>query len=358
MLNGSPPHDSKLRVPARMIDVARRAGVSRTIVWKVLGNGGGNARVSAETAARVRRAAEELHYHPNQAARQLAGKRSDTIGAFGNWFLQSHLRVFSWLTELATARGLRILAGQSHTQLFQQVPHSFEDFVRDHQARGSDGLVFVALNNDPIWPEAARALANVPHVISLLGNPGIAGASCVLSDVAEGMRLAVEHLDRQGRRKIVQILEDDRGQINRQRYAAMKAVHEALGRPYHSEQLCLATADWTNDTDFAKYLALAEELVVQRGADAIIADNDFTAVRLLKAFNRLGRRVPDDVAVVGWGNEFPAPWVIPGLTTVNNDIKSVAAAALDLLALAWEHPAESPPPQVVIRPQFIVRESA
>ena len=89
-------------------------------------------------------------------------------------------------------------------------------------------------------------------------------------------------------------------------------------------------------------MKLCEELVVRRGADAILAEGDFTAVSLLRALRRLGRRVPDDVAVIGWGNEQVAYWSDPPLTTVNYVFQKMVGTALDLLAGMIERPDERP----------------
>ena len=250
------------RRPVRMSDIARKAGVSHSAVSLVLsGDEEKVKRVGPKKAEKIRRIARKLNFHPNHAARQLTGKRSGVVGAFGNWYDQTDLRVLSWLNELGGAGGLKILSGQSHAHYFDGVPGRFRQFVGDHRAHGLDGLIFVARVNEATWPEAAEVLAEVPRVISLLGNPQIPGASCVCCDAAKGVQIAVEHLHRQGRRKIVQILEDDRGQMNQQRQAAFFAAHQVLERPCGPDQISLATRDWWMPESFPKFLALAEDLV-------------------------------------------------------------------------------------------------
>ena len=98
----------------RMVDVAARR-VSRGLrCLRARGRGAG-PRVGEKTAARIRRIARQLNYHPNHAARQLAGKGSGLLGAVaGDWFHQTPLRVLSWLNHLASARGFDIVAGELH----------------------------------------------------------------------------------------------------------------------------------------------------------------------------------------------------------------------------------------------------
>ena len=159
-------------------------------------------------------------------------------------------------------------------------------------------------------------LSSFRRVVSLLGDPCIPGGACVESDVADGVRQVVEHLHARGRCKIAQILEDFERQGNARRRQAFFDAHTAAGRHVAADQVCAATRGFTA-ADFPKFLELADELILNRGADAILADSDYTAAGLIRALQFRGRRVPEDVAVVGWGNEPLAPWFIPGLTTVS-----------------------------------------
>ena len=92
-------------------------------------------------------------------------------------------------------------------------------------------MIFVALENDALWPQAAKSLAQLPRVVSVVGDPQIPGAACVYFDAADGVRQVVEYFHRQGRRKIVQVLENVDTQMNRERRQALIAAHQDLGLP-------------------------------------------------------------------------------------------------------------------------------
>src|SRR5262245_26385021 len=98
-----------------MIDIAKRANVSRTAVTHVLtGAGAGHiGGVSAAKAQEIRRIAEELGYVPNFAAQQLAGKRSGILAALASrWNMATERRLLGWFEQVATAKGFDVLGGQ------------------------------------------------------------------------------------------------------------------------------------------------------------------------------------------------------------------------------------------------------
>jgi LacI family transcriptional regulator len=354
---------AKVAGRVRMIDVARAAGVSRPTVSYVLnGCRSGQTRVKPETAEKIRRIARQLKFHPNHAAQQLAGQRSGVVAVLAeNFFSAPHLRALSWLNHVGSERGLETLGWEAGIDKF-----SIDDYVSKCLAWNVDGLIFVALSVDVLKPtasgtilrpEAVKALSRFSRIVSLFNDPGIPGGYCVDYDSGEGVRQAVTYLHAQGRRKIVQILESLDTTMSRRRHEGFVAAHRELGRPWTNDQICVATSGWDRD-DFPKFAALCDELVDERGADAILADNDGTAAFMAKALARRGLRVPDDVAVVGWGNETLSAWMNPGLTTVNYRMKDMVTAALDLLTELIERPEKPHERTICIKPDLVIRESA
>ena len=260
----------------RMIDVARAVGVSRPTVSYVLnGCQRGKTRVKPETAERIREVARQLNFHPNHAARQLTGKRSGVVAVLAdNFFNQPLLRALSWLNHLGSERGLEILGWEAASKTL-----TIEDHVGKCLGWNVDGLIFVTLDGNPLKPEEAKALGRLPRVVSLFDDFGIPGGYCIDYDSGEGARQAVQYLHAQGRRKIVQVLEDLDTPMNRRRYEGFLASHRELGRPLADDHVCLATHGWDRD-DYAKFAALLDELIDRHHADAILADNDGTAAFL------------------------------------------------------------------------------
>jgi LacI family transcriptional regulator len=338
---------------ARIVDVARKAAVSRAAVSAVLNGGSHTTRVSEKTAAKIRRVAKELNYHPNHVARQLAGKRGNVVGVLGNWkFAPVAGRFLPYVNHLAAEKGYRIFAWESSGSI-----ESIESYLDESLGRGIEGILYLAFDNDASWPEMAPRLARIPHVVSVLGDPGVPSGSCVLSQPAEGVRQVIEHLYAVGRQKIAFVLENMDTGINRQRAEAIRTVHGQLHRALEPDYLCVATQGWT-ENDGEKYDALCKELVGDRQVDAIAADSDYSAIMLMRSLRRLGRHVPEDVAVVGFGNDLAARWCDPLLTTVDYRVPVLVETALDLLIKRLEGHGSNPPQTVIIEPQLLVRESA
>jgi DNA-binding LacI/PurR family transcriptional regulator len=332
-----------------MIDIARLAGVSQPAVSCVLR--GDDSRIGAETAAKIRRIAKKLRYHPNHAAQQLAGKRSGIIAVLTcPWMTLKEARLIGWLIRAARQRKLTALAAE-----LEPTPEALDAYIDQCVGWNIDGLIFLALENDFAWPSVAKAAARLPRVVSMMGDPGFPNGGSVVVDVGGGVRQAVTHLHKQGRRKIVQILEDLDGQMNRRRRQAFLDVHAELGRPVEEDQLCIATKGFRNE-DIPKVVELSKTLVRERRPDAILAESDLTASGLLKGLARQGIRVPDDIAVIGWGDTTMLPSLNPAVTAPAFPVEGVTAAAIAMATEMIDDP-EAPPRSVVVPMEFIVRES-
>lgn len=235
-----------------------------------------------------------------------------------------------------------------------------ERFLQESGGRGIDGLLYLAYDNDPDWPTAAPLLARLPNVVSVFGDPDIEGGSCVASDVAGGVRDLVMHLHQQGRRKIVQVFEDLDAQVNRLRYEGFMQAHRELGLPVEEDQTYFI-ARGLRDVDpqtVQIYTELLDDVVRRRRADAVLLHDDIGAVMVLRVARKLGLRVPQDLAVAGWGNETFARFTYPSLTTIDYRPMDLIGAALDLLsANVGREPDASGPQRITVPAELIVRES-
>jgi LacI family transcriptional regulator len=343
-----------------MTDIARRAGVSQSAVSLVLsGHEEKIKRVAPKTAQKIQRIAKQLNFHPNHAARSLNGQPTGVIGAVATLWFRSPVRYpfLARLLDAAEARGLKVLTWQTNDRV-----ERIESLLQESSARGIDGLIYLAFGNDADWPAVAPLLAGLPNVVSVLGDPGVDGGMCVLPDAASGSRLAVVHLHNRGREKIVQVLEDANTALNRQRKQGFLDAHRELGRPLEENQVVIATRGWRDADCRSEYIELADELVRHRGADAIMADDDLGAAMLVRALRELGLRVPEDVAVVGWGNEMLGRYTFPALSTIDYRPQEIVAVALDLLAanVAGRKEAETTSSQqrIMVASELVIRESS
>jgi DNA-binding LacI/PurR family transcriptional regulator len=352
--------------PARLLDVARAAGVSCAVAGQVLNPGRGNSRVSPATALRIKEASRKLNYHPNHAAQLLRGKRSKTFGvmvASAGDPLRSFL--VQYLDAESVKEGCRVLI--TNTVGNPDVgADQFAACMEDLSRRAVDG-VFCAVHH---WFEGDRAalLAMHPRTV-FYEDPGLPGAACVVVDREAAVRLAVRHLLECGRRRIGLAVMGLTRPTHAARYRGYcrelaehgLAVDDRLvfnGEPFgpvfarHNG----STLKW----DFPGEIAdrIIEQLVRDNGVDAIVAHDDIWAAALLRRLRARTIRVPGDVAVVGYLNHYLSDWTDPPLTTI--DLSHAAAAKQMVLMLEKmidETPLSDKERIVKIQPKLIVRES-
>ena len=324
-------------------EVAARAGVSFQTASKVLN--GGNVRVSAETQARIIAVAESLGYRPNSVARSLVQRTTATIGLVAGDITDGALSQFAVAAEHTARRhGLAVLVGN--------LTEEGEDGAAVVQMlidRRVDGVIAAApqLEGDP---QVADMLRRYVPAVSLHHVPG-GGVPLVGSNHRAGARTATEHLIRLGHTSIGTITGPFRRHVVRSRLHGYEdALREAGIEP--GEDLAVE-ADWTPGT-----AAAATRLLLERDPEmtAIFVHSDTMAIGVLSALATAGRRVPDDVAVVGCDDMPFAEYLMPPLSSLRVPFAETGERAVELLlrSIAGETPPEAP---VRLPVELIVRES-
>ncbi|MGP4003385.1 LacI family DNA-binding transcriptional regulator [Streptomyces sp. 8N706] len=334
--------------------VAAHAGVSRATVSRVVN---GSAGVRASVRERVQRAVSDLGYIPNSAARSLVTRRTGTVAVviaepkrrvFSDPFFAQHLRGIS--RELS-ARDTHLLL------LLVERPQDYERIGR-HLAGGQvDGALMFSLHRDDPLPSMAAA-SGLPTVFG--GRPGWPGADrdpqllYVDTDNRGGARQAVKHLLESGRRRIAVIT----GPLDQT--SALDRLHgyrDALGGGDPDPAL-VAAGDFTAE---GGERAMAGLLDRSPGLDAVFAGSDLMASGALRALRARGRRVPEDVAVVGYDDLEPAAWAEPPLTTVHQDVEEMgrmmASLLLRRLGATPPDPSGAPLAPVITAARLVVRAS-
>jgi DNA-binding LacI/PurR family transcriptional regulator len=323
--------------------VAARAGVSRATVSRVV-NG---LTVTASSQDAVRRAIDELGYVPNHAARTLVTQRTDLIALVlpettarvfsDDQFFPGLVNGVSQVLEKADKQLVLMLAGSaaSHARIERSIA-----------ARHVDGVLLASLHGaDPL--PAALSRIGIPVVCNErpLGSTSL---PYVGVDNVGGAVAAVGHLLAAGRTRIATIAgpQDMIGGIDR-----LAGYREALsGSPRRS---IVAVGDFTLDSG---YTAMSQLLADDPALDAVFAASDLMADGALKALRAAGRRVPDDVAVVGFDDIALAQYTDPPLTTVRQPIMEIGRQmAGQLLALVGGTDIE---PTMTLPTELVVRRSA
>jgi DNA-binding LacI/PurR family transcriptional regulator len=346
-----------------VVDVARRLRLSPTTVSLVLNHRAKEFGISNATVNRVREIAASLKYHPNSAARQLTGKRSNVVGVLINTEAIADPRLIQRMEIRAAERGLRFIVGHA-VGTREQV----KDYLDDFRARGVDGMISIFHSHpdyaDTVLPELSR-FENVVYYEKPEGGSAKAAADAcyVQPDYYLIGRAGVQHLLDRGRRRIALVMNDLAFPYARSRYQAYTDTLAAEGLKKENRLI------WSLDqqpgihwaTPFSEELALkAVDAVVLKGkADAIAAVSDFFAARLIAALRHRGRRVPDDIAVIGCDNQDLSSVFNPQITTFEMHVDQAAHGMVGLLFELLDR-GEVPKERraVIIKPTLVVRESS
>ncbi|MGV9709040.1 LacI family DNA-binding transcriptional regulator [Gordonia sp. NPDC003424] len=306
-----------------IVDVAARAGVSKSLVSLVMR---GQPGASEANRAAVLRAAEELGYRANGAARALAQQRTHTVGA-----VLSDLRNPWFIDLLAAVRAELTRQGLS---LFLS-----EDFGLDDDASVLDA--FVEARVDGLLclgtlPPAAHLLATarqLPTVVAAGREPDLPNVDVVTGDDRTGAARAVEHLVALGHRRIAHLAGTGRAADLR-----TAGYREEMHRHGLDEFIQVEVSDRSESGDQSAAAAL---LGAEHRPTAILANNDYAAVIAMSFAETLGLRTPDDLSVVGYDNSYLARLGYIGLTTIDNNYTDMGKLAVQRLVARIADPDSS-----------------
>lgn len=301
-------------------DVAAHAGVSQTTVSHVL-NATPHTRVSEDTAARVRAAAEELGYRPNRLARGLRTQASDMIGLVTEEIATTpHAgRIILGAQEEASRRNLTLAIINSVLNPAPEVDAAQIQAFLDRQV---DGIIYATVYHDVIVaPENLRS-----RPAALIGARDSAGAiPAVLPDERAGAAAVVEMLARAGHRRIAFAASAEDVPATRGRLLGYRDGMYAAGLP--TDDLVVA-----GPADARGGYRASQELL-DRAPTAVFCYNDRMAVGAYRAAGERGLVIPADLSIVGFDDQAPIPdSLFPTLTTVSLPHYEMGAWAVSTLA--------------------------
>ncbi|MFF5882492.1 LacI family DNA-binding transcriptional regulator [Streptomyces sp. NPDC012589] len=326
--------------------VAARAGVGRTTVSRVVN---GSDLVSAEVRTRVLEAIKELNYVPNSVARGLVTNRTDAVALV---IPESESRLGSEPFFAALIRGVSGALTETRTQL--QLMLVRDQAERDQltesvATRRVDGVLLVSVHADDRLPGMLEEMG-LPTVLAGRRDAG-EQLSYVDSDNAGGALVAVRHLLHRGRRRIATITGPHDMDVGRSRLAGWRDAHAEAGLT--ADELLVEKGDFTEESGSRAMCSLLERAP---DLDAVFAASDLMAVGALAELRRRGRRVPEDVAVVGFEDSVLARHTNPPLTTVRQPVEELGRTMVRILTDITRNGA--PRRQVTLPTELVVRESS
>ncbi|MEJ1088778.1 LacI family DNA-binding transcriptional regulator [Microbacterium sp. Mu-80] len=316
-----------------MAQVAARAGVSNQTVSRVAND---SPRVDPATRLRVEQAMAELGYRPNRAARALRTGRTQTLGLVAQTLATvGNSRMLQAVAESASARGyaLTVVTLGDDGDIVRA-------FDRLHD-QGVDGAIVL---NEATALARGAAPAGIELVV--IDSPPDDRFTVIGIDHAAGARLAVAHLKARGHATVHHLAGPAGSFAASERERGWR---EVAG----SEAPEPLRGDWTAASGYTQGRVLAASDAVT----AVFAANDQMALGLLRALADAGRRVPDDVAVIGFDDIADAADYRPPLTTVRQDFDALGEQAVQALVARIEAVAASDSVPPALTPPTLVRRA-
>lgn len=332
---------------ATLKDVARAAGVSIKTVSNVIND---YQHIRADTKQRVEDAISELGYSPNLSARSLRSGRTGVIGlAVPELSLSYFAELADAIIKAAERRGLKVLIEQTGGDRSHEL-----EILSSPRLRMTDGLLFSPLG---MSDEDAHHL-NVNFPLVLLGERIFGGPTdhVTMSNVASA-RAATAHLLAKGRRRIA-VVGGHRDEIIGSAGLRLRGYREALdeaGIDFDPDLVGYATL-WHRSNGATTMRELLDSGVQ---FDAVFGMNDTLALGAMRVLQEAGRRIPDDVAVIGFDDLDEGQYSLPTLSTIDPGRAEIADTAVRVLQeRISKDAADRPPREIEARFRLIERESS
>ena len=299
--------------PPVMADVARLAGVSHQTVSRVLND---HPNVRPHTREKVLEAIRQLAYRPNAAARALVTRRTHTLGVIG---IDSPLYGPAMMLN-----GIERAAQHGYFVLIASLPaldrRSMLDTVDRFLGHAVEGVIVIAPQTS-----AVAALSHVPADLPLVavGCRTRAPLTSVAVDNAGGAARATRYLLDLGHETVYHVAGPGSWLDARERLAGWRAALAEAG----AQEPEVISGDWSARSGYE----IGQRLGGMSEVTAVFCANDNMALGLVRAMTERGRRVPEEVSVVGFDDVPDAGYFLPPLTTVRQDFGELGRRALSAL---------------------------
>ena len=330
-------------------EVAERAGVSRTTASFVLNNVPG-MRISDETRQRVVDAARDLNYHPDATARRMVRGTTETV-AFILRQTPDQVSADQFLPQVLNGFS-QACAAQKYHMLFEALPPGSPTggYARLLHERHVDGMALSGPRSDD---QELLALSSHQAPIVLMGQMPHSHLPFVDVNNVNGAVRATQHLIGHGHRCIALITNAPLAYTaSADRLAGYRQALEAAGLPFDPHLVRYGDFTWRGGE-----IAMQEILSQSPLPTALFVGSDTVALGAMQAIRRSGRRIPDDIAVVGFDDVPMAQFIDPPLTSVRLPAFGLGWGAAELLIrlIMAEEPVRNP--QVLLETELIIRAS-
>jgi DNA-binding LacI/PurR family transcriptional regulator len=323
--------------------LAAHLGLSQAAVSFVINRSPAAKSIPQKTQDLIRAAARELNYRPNHLARSLRQQRSFTIGVVVPEISEGYAAlVMSGIEDYLLQEGYFyfVVSHRHRDELIQEYPLLL-------QQRAVEGLIAV--------DTALASAVDVPSV-AVSGHREVPGVTNIVLNHTRAACLAIEHLAGLGHRQIAFI----KGQaFSSDTEVRWEAIREAARKSkVEIKERLVGQLVGNSSSPMLGYKVTQELLGGGEPFTALFAFNDISAIGAIQALREAGRRVPEDVSVVGFDDIQSAAFQNPGLTTVRQPLREMGTIAAETLLGRITAPAETQyKKEIVVEPELVVRGS-
>ena len=329
-------------------DIAERLNISIATVSRALR---GSSDIKRETKLAVMEMVKEMDYHPNLLASSLSSKKSKILGVvvptINRQFWSNSI---SGIENVAYQHDYKVMIFQSAESLQKEI-----EIVETLANSRVDGIL-LALSKDTNTYEHIQNIKNRGIPVLLFERVcAEIHTSKVITDDFNGAREIVQHLIDRGKRRIAYLSGPMSLGVCEDRLAGFKEVHKEHKQDINPNYI-IETKDFTYE---AAESALTELWSQEVKPDALFCFADILAIGALQACKKLGIRVPEDLAIAGFGNDDISRFVSPSLTTMGQPSFEMGQLAANLILeeINVEEGIPLIPHTRTIKPELIIRES-
>jgi DNA-binding LacI/PurR family transcriptional regulator len=322
-------------------ELAAHLGLSSATVSLVINRSPGAKSIPPVTQERVRAAARELNYRPNLMARSLRQKRSFTIGVVVPEVSEGYAAlVLSGIEDHLLQEGYFyfVVSHRHRADLIDEYPSLL-------QQRAVEGLIAV---------DTVLSRPSMVPAVAISGHREVQGVTNIVLDHNLAAHLALNHLKKSGHTRIALIKGQDFSSDTEIRWRAVHGMAKQLGIEIY-EKLTIQL-DGDSPSPEVGYNVTRRLLDRHEPFSALFAFNDISAIGAIQALRESGKRVPEDVSVIGFDDIQSAAFQNPALTTVRQPLRQMGVIAAETLLSRVNSPRrEEYPKEIVVKPELIIR---
>jgi len=323
--------------------LAEHLGLSQAAVSLVINRSPGAKSIPHRTQELIRKAARELNYRPNHLARSLRQQRSYTIGVVVPEISEGYAAlVMSGIEDHLLREGYFyfVVSHRHRDELIEEYPLLL-------QQRAVEGLIAV--------DTAITSAAQVPTV-AVSGHRELPGVTNIVLDHARAAALAMEHLTNLGHRQMAFIKGQAFSSDTAIRWESVRNAAQEVG--VRINERLVGQLEGESSSPELGYQVAKKLLASGETFTALFAFNDISAIGAIQALREAGRRIPQDVSVVGFDDIQSAAFQNPALTTVRQPLREMGMLAAETLLRRISAPHEADyPKEIVVQPELICRAS-